>query len=288
MIKTPTLFLEAFGQLAPATNRAVIVAEEEDLYSVFLARAELMHWSATEAAPRPMLWNMNDAELTAGTDTSRIGWVQVGLAGDVVETGRVPPQATGFVEYTAPIRGSVRFTTLPRDVINVAEPAKALPALIQCFDDALCRFGDVTLSGLQVTISDLQPRQRDGAGYPVSDLIYKRNWFNLAPQEPTEALIAFDHELLEDHTAAATLVASLQQWDAAAFVFGPVVAVPEPHWIQVPAYPCSLAPARCGVAVTMPEWTASAVAWALALVLDTARAVAPYVRHCAVRVTRVR
>ena len=154
----PTLFLEAFGQLAPATNRAIIVAEEEDLYSVFLARAQLMYWCDTPAFPRPLLWNMNDAELTAGTDASRIGWVQVGLAGDIIDTGKVPPQAkAGFVEHAAPIRGPIRFTTLPQEVINVAEPAKALPALIQCFDDALRRFGDVTLSGLQVTISNLQP-----------------------------------------------------------------------------------------------------------------------------------
>ena len=39
------LFLEAFGQLYQGTNLSGIVFEEEDLYSVFRARAELMSWS---------------------------------------------------------------------------------------------------------------------------------------------------------------------------------------------------------------------------------------------------
>ena len=40
-----TLILEAFGQLSPGTN--LIDSEEEDLYSVFRARSELMGWSTT-------------------------------------------------------------------------------------------------------------------------------------------------------------------------------------------------------------------------------------------------
>ena len=52
---TPTLILEAFGQLTPGT--AVIVGEEEDLYSVFRARAELMSWCTTSAHPRPLLFD---------------------------------------------------------------------------------------------------------------------------------------------------------------------------------------------------------------------------------------
>ena len=79
-----TLFLEAFGQLSPGTN--LIDSEDEDLYSVFRARSELMSWSSTliPRPRRPLLWDLNEAELTAGTDASRIGWVQVGLdVGDV-------------------------------------------------------------------------------------------------------------------------------------------------------------------------------------------------------------
>ncbi len=81
------LFVEAFGQLSPGTNQ--IDSEEDDLYSVFRARAGLMGWSTTSDR-RPMLWGMNDAELTAGIDASRIGWVQVGLNVGDVELPEVP------------------------------------------------------------------------------------------------------------------------------------------------------------------------------------------------------
>ena len=268
---SPTLFLEAFGQLTLGTNRAVIAVAEEDLYSVFHSRAELMNWSTTmlPRPPRPRLWEMEEAELTAGRDTPRIGWVQVGLDGGIIKTGRVlPTKVPGF----AP---------LPEHRSHAVDPAEVLPALSQCFDDALRRFGDVTLSGLQVTIRYMEPHYT----HADSDLNSGLNWFNLTRQARTEALIAFDHALLGGHTAA-VLVASLQRWNTGAFAFGPAVTVPEPYWIQVPASR-ALMPEGLGVAVTLPEWTASAVAWVLALVIDTARALAPDVRHCAVRMTRV-
>ena len=59
------LFVEAFGQLSPGTN--LIDSEEEDLYSVFRARAELMGWSSTSDR-RSLLWEMNEAELTVNED----------------------------------------------------------------------------------------------------------------------------------------------------------------------------------------------------------------------------
>ncbi len=239
-----TLFLEAFGQLAPHT--AVIDAAEEDLYSVFRARAELMCWSTMSTTRRPLLWDMNDAEeLTTGSASSRIGWVQVGMHHDV------------------------------------PDPVGALPALSQCLDDALRRFGDVTLSGLQITIHGLQPPPRAGVG----DLISGLNWFNLAPSAWSKAICALDHALLGDHiTALPTRFPN-----TGAFAFGPVVTVPDRHRIQVqvPAE-APLAPASRGMAVTLPEWTASAAAWALAHIIDTARAHGPVGRYCAVRVTRVR
>ncbi len=45
-----TLILNAFGRLCPGTT--LIDPEEEDLYSVFTARAELMGWTTTSAAAR--------------------------------------------------------------------------------------------------------------------------------------------------------------------------------------------------------------------------------------------
>lgn len=134
----PTLFLEAFGQLSRDTSLTGIVSEEkEDLYSIFNARANLMSWATTASARRRVeIWDMNEAELTAGTDASRIGWVQVGL-GEVVEPGTL--------ELPTPIPG---WASLPVLQHSAVEPPMALPALIQCFDDALRRFGAVELAGV--------------------------------------------------------------------------------------------------------------------------------------------
>ena len=121
-----TLFLEAFGQLSRDTSLAGIASEAEDLYSVFNTRAELMSWATTATQRRRVeLWEMNEAELTAGTDASRIGWVQVGL-GEVVEPGTL--------ELPTPVQGYALLPVLRRSAV---EPPMALPALVQCFDDAI-------------------------------------------------------------------------------------------------------------------------------------------------------
>ena len=275
------LFVEAFGQLASGAN--LIDSEEEDLYSVFNARAELMGWSTLSSSlnRRSSLWNMNDAELTAGTGASRIGWVQVGLADDptggFVESGSPPPP--GFVGYA--------YAPLSKRRLSEMEPAIALPALIQCFDDALRRFGVVELSGFQVTAYFLDPRTRSYA----SDLSDGLRWFNTALKGKADAFIAFDQGLLGGHTEA-ELLASLRREYTPPFEFGPVVAVPDERSIKesfsgIPGYPISPAHSGLGVSVTLPEWTASAAGLALAIVIDTARANTPNLRHFAVRITRV-
>ena len=284
-----TLFLEAFGQLSPGTN--LIDSEEEDLYSVFRARAELMGWSTT-SLPRPrgpLLWGMEEADLTAGTDPSRIGWVQVGLEPGIVgvlETGSDLPAPRLSLGAGGGRTGWARLP-MPRSA-SAVEPAIVLPALVQCFDDALSRFGVVELSGLQVTATYLEPGTRSCRG----DLVSVLNWFNTTLKARADALVAFDNEFLGGHTEA-ELLASLQQWNNGSFEFGPVAAVPEQHRIKVPveaplAHSISPAPSGLGVSVTLPEWTASAAAWVLATVIDAARDIAPDVRNFAVRVTRVR
>ena len=252
-----------------------------DLYSVFHTRAESMCWSTAcstrPARRRPLLWHMNEAELTAGTDDSRIGYVQVGLDVGHVERTRAPIRSEpvpGF--YYAPL--GVRRRSI--------DPAVVLPALIQCFDDALRRFGDVELSALQVTANFLDPWTQSYAG----DLISGLNWFNTTLKGQADALIAFDQELLGGQTEEA-LVASLPRKNTGSFEFGPVVAVPEQHSIKVgiesPIRSISPAQSGLGVSVTLPEWTASAVAWVLAMVIDTARTIEPDVSSFAVRVTRL-
>ena len=270
------LFVEVFGQLLRDVNLTGLVSEDdEDLYSVFRARAELMGWSTTSDLHRPALWGMNDAELAPRTDTSRIGWVQVGLeAGDVEPTKAPSVPVPGF--GYAPLGVSRRSV----------EPAVVLPPLIQCFDDALRRFGVVELSGIQVTALFLKPRTPS-----YGELVGVLNWFNTIPKGRADALITFDQELLGGHTEA-ELVANLQRKNTGLFEFGPVVAVPEQHSIKpgVEAPVRSLSPALSGlgVSVKLPEWTASAAAWVLAMVVDAAGTKAPDVSNFAVRAVRVR
>ena len=102
-----------------------------------------------------------------------------------------------------------------------------LPALVQCFHDALRRFGTIELSGLQVTAYGLDLGARSPADHLVSGL----NWFNLTPEGRADAFIAFDQELLGGHTEA-ELVASLRRRNTGSFEFGPVAAGPEQHAIQ--------------------------------------------------------
>ena len=115
-----TLFLEAFGQLSPGTN--LIDSEEEDLYSVFRARAELMGWT-TASAGRQLLWGMNEAELTAGSDASRIGFVQVGLQVGELERIEVPPPA----ESRFPLRHAWGTSAPPRTGYGAAGVGPVLP-----------------------------------------------------------------------------------------------------------------------------------------------------------------
>ncbi|MCY4578660.1 MAG: hypothetical protein OXD31_06385 [Chloroflexi bacterium] len=267
-----TLFLEAFGQLS---GSAAIDSREEDLYSVFRARGELMRW-ATTSNDSPLLWSMEEAEITADADSYRIGFVQVGLGvGDFVSARPSLRPVQGFAYAPLPVHR--------RDI----EPALVLPALVQCFSDALRRFGSVELSGFQVTASGLESDAQSCIGYLVSVL----NWFNTTKNGGADALIAFDENLLGSHTEA-ELVANLQWRNTGSFQFGPVVAVPEQHSIGVgaetPIRSISPAHSDIGIAVTLPEWTASAAGWVLASVVDAARIIEPDVSNFAVRLTRVR
>ena len=217
---------------------------------------------------------MNEADLTAGTGESRIGWVQVRIGRGRRARHLGPASVQGY-------------TSLPVLRRSAVEPPMVLPAPVQCFDDALRRFGAVEMAGLQVTASHLIPSTRSCLG----DLVGVLNWFNTTQKARADAIIAFDQELLGGHTAA-EFVASLQRWNTGSFEFGPVVAVPEQYWIgapvEMPLSGASLAYSGLGVSVTLPEWTATAVGWVLAKVFDTARASAPDAPNFAVRVTRVR
>ena len=266
-----TIFLEAFGQLS---GLATIDSQEEDLHSVFRERAELMRW-ATTSNDRPLLWSMEEAEITVDTDPHRIGWVQVGLQVGDFERTRAS---------SVPVQG---FAYAPLGVHRRAlEPAIVLPALIQCFDDALRRFGVVELSGFQVTASYIEANAQSCLRYLVAVL----NWFNTDLKAGADAIVAFDQDLLGSH-AVSELVATFQHRNTGPFEFRTSATVPEKHGVKVPVEtlyrPVAPQP-DIGVLVTMPEWTPSAAGWVLASVVDAARLIEPDVSNFAIRVTRVR
>ena len=266
----PTLFLEAFGQLS---GLATIDCEEEDLYSVFLGRSELMGWGAPSSGERPLLWTMEEAELTADTDPYRVGWAQVGLGVGPLEVRK--RQAASRSGWSAlPVR--------PRST----DPVLALAPLVQCFNDSLSRFGVVDLSGLQVTAISLEIDAVSRLGYLVSML----NWFNTNLKAKADALVSFDHNLLGDHDVS-ELVASLQWRNTEKFEFRSAVNVPEQHMVKVsveaPSHFARRDGSGLGVSITMPEWTPSAAGWVLASVIDAARGIEPDASSFAVRVTRV-
>ena len=264
-----TIVIDAFGQLTPDPHQSFIVVEDEDLYSVFRERSELMSWSTDTTLPpvRERLWSLEEAEeLSDVNNTGRIGWVQVGLPGSGIKSSdQLPMQASGFA-------------SLGESQDNIVDPARIIPALSQCFIDSLSRFGIITLTGLQVTVS-----------HPIfyvqakSNLVSVLNWFNLTPLSRTNAIIAFDHELLTTCTIDGVF-RQLQESNTGPFIFSSIVTVSTLHEIQVIFEP--LAPANVGIAVALPEWTASAIGWVLAMVLDTVRALAPDIENGAIRLTR--
>ena len=264
-----TLFLEAFGRLSgPAT----IDSREEDLHSVFRERAELMHW-ATTSNDRPLLWSMEEAEITADADPHRIGWVQVGLGIGPVEVLSTP---------TNPTPGWVRLPIRQRST----NPAMALAPLVQCFSDSLRRFGVVELSGLQVTASFID----DGAQSCISYLVSVLNWFNTDLNAGAEAIVAFDQSLLEGDKVS-ELVAILQHRNTYPFEFSAFTPMSEKHMVSIPVetrpYHPTVPQSDTGVFVALPEWTPSAAGWVLASVVDAARLINPDATDFAVRLTRV-
>ena len=279
-----TLILDAFGQLS--VPRA-IDGQEDDLYNVFSARAELMGWGRASSAERPLFWTIEEAELNPDLDPGAtftefvfapncIGFVQVGL--DVAPLDvHFPPSTPG------PARSG--WYGYKPDYSRSSDPVLALPPLMQCFHDSLSRFGNVELSGLQVTARNLETGAASQRGRLVSVL----NWFNTNMESQSDTIVSFDHGLLED-LHVPELVASLQYWNTGSFDFKSVVDTPD-HCKAKTTVESTLFPAlplsSLGVSVTMPEWTPSSVGWTLASVLDTARAINPDASDFALRITRV-
>ncbi len=310
---TPILILEAFGHLS-ATDQIESERERERrewidpskgavqtgiLHRIFEARAELMGWATYDNPPlHPPLWNMFEAGLTdSEDDPSLIGWVHVGLANpiDLMKAmpefrtaPRLPEQELRDLRETLPAGDRGGWATIPMPPgYNEAtvELCVALTPLVQCLDDALRRIGAVEVSGFQLTCygAHYRPRGQSSARHRFSG----DDWFDVPSQSGADALIAFDRGFLGGHTEA-ELAASLRR---TVFEFGSPVAVTERHKAKgasaTPWPNIILEPSGLGVPVSMPEWTASAAAWALTGVINEARDFAPDVENFAVRITRV-
>ena len=178
-----------------------------------------------------------------------------------------------------------RYTIFRCKSTTPVDPAEALPALIQCFDDSLRRFGAVEVSGFQVTASGLETSIGDRLGYLGSVL----NWFNLDSKARADAIVAFDQALLKDDDVH-KLVAGLRRRKNGTFEFRSVVDVPDDCMVEVTtsAYLHPVTPqTHQGVLVSLPEWTPSAVGWVLARVINAARALESDTSSFAIRITRV-
>jgi hypothetical protein len=233
------LFIEAFGRL----SRDATTSDAEDLYSVFNARGNLMGWSAQQgssSSPRfdlypfsTPLWSMHEGELTFDSSSDRIGFVQVGVAAS-------------------------------------SDIAAVLPALLQCFDDSLRRFGALEMDAVQLTGRFLQP----GAGKALGAMLTASNWFNATFGATVDGLLFLSSELADE--ARATLMPStFQRLNTGSFALRSLEALSAAQTIAVPmeAPPDvgAMQAPLIGVTVTLPEWTASAIGWLLAVVLDELR-----------------
>jgi len=149
-----TIFVEAFGRFLSGGYHP-----DEDLYSVFRARSVLMGWytppQRKPSSLSPVFWRMEEADLCEQNDALRIATAQVGL------------------EDGVPI------------VI-------ALPALIQCFDDSLRRFGAVELSGYQVTVEGLEAMQESRPFDLLFHLFDMTNYFEVSHRSTEATLIVYE------------------------------------------------------------------------------------------------
>ena len=149
-----TIFVEAFGRFLSGGYHP-----DEDLYSVFRARSVLMGWytppQRKPSSLSPVFWRMEEADLCEQNDAFRIATAQVGL------------------EDGVPI-------------------VVALPALIQCFDDSLRRFGAVELSGYQVTAEGLEAMQESRPFDLLFHLSQMINYFKVSHRSTEATLIVYE------------------------------------------------------------------------------------------------
>ena len=294
---TPTFILEAFGEL-PIT---ALVAEEVErerrewqeptagvatvglLHAAFEARGELMGWSSASGVGGE-LWNLYNAGLTAvGDDGSLVGWVH-----GSVGSRRYPDAAMENSDDDAASSGGwATFRAPPDGVVGSVGLPVVISPLIQCLEDALRRIGVIEISGFQITCYGASP----GLGEFADHLVSSAGWFSSKSGFNERALVSFDRGLM-DATTASELSGSIRHRYTGSFVFGDVISVPENLMVRKPPntpYPeVGLSPSEFGLSAGLPEWTAGAAGWTLAMVVDAAQAIAPVIENLSVRISRLK
>ena len=273
------LYVEAFGKLEKDDDLAARILEdgrEEHFLRVFEGQAEILGWStgwSNKADDRPEpLWGAHEAELTtAGGGDDPIGFISVNVGfGSPVPSEPTPPPPPGGKHYAN--LGWHRRSW---------DPAPVLPALIQCFHDSLSRFGEVELTGIQVFGLDFDPRMERFTTAP--------DWFNIGSKQRTEAIIAFDAGLFGLH-ADPSMITERLTVKTGQFRLGPMVDLPEEYALrrvgeQWP-FMISVSPYE-GLSASLPEWSPSAIGYALGMVTDLAAKIDPTPANFALRITRV-
>lgn len=267
----PRLIVTAYGQLTPVPSLLDLSAEE-DLYSVFLARSELMRWSNLNAVTQPRtrtpLWAMNDAELNLDPQEPELGWAQVGLdVGPIISAPDPSEYPTLSQEEIAQLDPSqYGYAPYPIEQGPPTDPAVAIPPLVQCLDDALRKFGEADVSAYRVEVYDLSPSDRSQL-YPLAGVL---NWFNVVGSEPRARAVATVQADLWGTDMASQVLAVLQQSNTGTFAFGPMTRAADDTTVDV----------------TMSEWSAATAGWVVAKLVDLLFAHSPAIESLTVQLTR--
>ena len=254
----------------------------EDLYSIYLARSQLMGWSTIGSAAAPgessPLWDMNEAELTEEEGGHRIGFAQVGLdVGSSIAV--VEPQEQGSAGDLSRLRAAP-FPAISTE--RFTDPVLAIPPLIQCLDDSLRWFGEVEVTAVQVTAFDIAPRQRSYLHRLVSVL----NWFSIgtAIERPRALVIVAADQW--DEGKEADVVAAIHQTNTGSFQIGSLITSPAEYAADTDWPWPQIVRTNMGLDVSMPEWSPSTVGWVAARLFEAALALDPAPHALSVRVTR--
>jgi hypothetical protein len=283
----PTLFVDAFGRLVPIPERVAPDTYSPNevhktLWSTFLDRSVQMQWSTEGSAGTSRVWDVEEAELTYHLGSSRIGFAQVGLEVKGA-TAVEPPEMTMPDELPTDIDLSQAGWAAVPTLDDAAPPTPsgvAIWPLIQCLDDSLRWYGETEATAYQVTGRNLPPGQSNH--YPRSELA----WFCVpVPDERTSAVVALASSQGGD-ALVSDVMNVIRRYGRDFFTIGPLVDAPEEiaagldwGWLQ-------LTRGEVGIAVSLPEWSTTAVGWLIGTVFEAALSLDSPPHSLSVRVTR--